>query len=92
MHAPGRYGGLVLEFLRRSKGGPLAWATFMTLQEHLRMEQINAREQILRDELIGGHGLPGISELAKDAKALMVLLGEDLPAEVPAWLEALAGV
>ena len=49
--------------------------------------QVDAREKMLRDELLGGQELPSISEAIKDAAALVALLG----AHAPQWVRALEG-
>jgi len=73
----------VVQFIIRSRGGSLAWAPFIVLQEQLRMEQVDAREKLLRDDLKVGKPLPSISESLKGA-ALIQRLGE----AAPAWLLA----
>ena len=67
----------------RCKGGPLAWPPLSVLQDQLRMEQVDAREKILRDDLRAGNELPSLSVALKDATAVVKLLGEP---SVPAWL------
>lgn len=83
-----RLDALLLEFLSECKGGSLAWQPLIVLQDHLRMEQIDARERILRDELKAGRPLPPISEARKDAAAVAELLRREARA-VPEWLQVL---
>ena len=77
------FGPLVRLYLSRCQGGALSWAPFVLLQEQLRMEQVDAREKLLRDDLVAGRSLPPVSEPVKDAVALARLCGESA---VPAWL------
>jgi len=78
---------LVADFIGRCQGGSLAWKPLMALQEDLCMEQLRAREELLRDELRGGKELPQVSHALRDAQALASML-ETRP--VPEWLRALA--
>ena len=71
--------------MSRCAGGSLAWGALMKMQEDLRMEQVSAREVIMRKELKDGQPLPPLSEMLNDASALVALLGE----QAPAWLRAL---
>jgi hypothetical protein len=77
------FGPLVRLYLSRCQGGALSWAPFVLLQDQLRMEQVDAREKLLRDDLVAGRSLPPVSEPVKDAEALARLCGESA---VPAWL------
>ena len=77
---------ILASYLERSRGGALAWQHFLVLQDYLRMEQVDTREKLLRDELLGGQTLPDLSVAAKEAESLVRLLG---PARVPAWVLAL---
>ena len=77
------YRVLIQSFLESCKGGPLAWPPLSVLQDQLRMEQVDAREKILRDDLRAGNELPCLSAALKDASAVVKLLGEP---SVPAWL------
>jgi hypothetical protein len=80
-----RYHQVVAEYVSRCAGGSLAWGALMKMQEDLRMEQVSAREVIMRKELKDGQPLPPLSEMLNDASALVALLGE----QAPAWLRAL---
>ena len=77
------YKVLIQSFLESCKGGPLSWPPLSVLQDQLRMEQVDAREKILRDDLRAGNELPSLSVALKDATAVVKLLGEP---SVPAWL------
>ena len=82
-----RYDELIVQFIGRCVGGSLAWPHFVKLQEMTRMEQLDAREKILREDVLAGKPLPPIAELLKDAAALVAVLG---PRAAPAWLQSLA--
>ena len=79
----GGYRTALEAFLAACKGGALAWAPFSVLQDQLRMEQVDAREKLLRDEMKAGRELPALSEALRDARAAVALLGER---SVPEWL------
>lgn len=74
---------VVADFVGRCQGGSLAWQPLVVLQDGLRMEQVDAREKLLRDELKAGHELPSVSERMKDADAFIRLLGAQT---APTWL------
>ena len=76
---------LVLRFAGTCKGGSLAWQPLVVLQDQLRMEQVDAREKILSDDLKKGVLLPSLSPPVKDAKVLLGLFGSR---PVPAWVLA----
>ena len=84
----GAYREHIARFVTRCKGGALAWPPLSVLQDQLRMEQVDAREKILRDDLKAGRPLPPLSEGLKDAAAVVKLLGAPT---VPPWLLALSG-
>ena len=84
-----KYREIVICFLRGSKGGTLGWTPFMKLQEHMRMEQLDAREKILRDALLKREELPSLSALVSDASALVAMLAGD-ESSLPQWLLALS--
>ena len=74
---------LIVDFVGRCQGGALAWPPLVVLQDGLRMEQVDAREKLLRDELKAGHELPSVTERMQDADAFIRLLGAE---SAPAWL------
>jgi hypothetical protein len=79
------YEAAVRAFFGQCVGGPLAWGAFVKLQEDLRIEQVSAREQLLRDEVRSGSELPELSRSLKEARAVARLLGER---DAPSWLSA----
>ena len=80
---------LLVAFVAGAAGGALAWPAFVVLQDQIRMEQVDAREKILRDELLSGVELPPLSQSARDPAALAQLLrGAEAP--VPEWLVAMS--
>jgi hypothetical protein len=90
-----KYTALLVDYVCKCQGGSLAWQPFVVLQDQLRMEQVDAREKLLRADLKEGKPLPPISESARDAKALLALVrgvgGELLGGRsVPDWLVALS--
>lgn len=84
-----RYYDVVRRYIARCKGGSLAWHPFVVLQDQLRMEQVDAREKILRADLFSGAELPSIVEPAKSARALVARLGST-SRQLPEWLHVLA--
>lgn len=83
-----QFGVSIGEFVASCKGGALAWPPLSVLQDQLRMEQVDARERLLRDEVLNGRELPPLSEALKDAGAVVGLLGAQ---SAPEWLLALSG-
>ena len=83
-----QFGGSIGAFVAGCKGGALAWPPLSVLQDQLRMEQVDARERLLRDEVLSGRELPALSEALKDAGAVVALLGVQ---SAPEWLLALSG-
>ena len=82
-----RHYDVLAEYVAACQGGPLAWQPFVVLQDQLRMEMVDGREKILRDDLVAGHELPSLVPSAKDAKGLLALLGTR---PTPGWLMQLA--
>ncbi|KAL1521673.1 hypothetical protein AB1Y20_021328 [Prymnesium parvum] len=78
-----KYDELVLSFVKRCKGGSLAWQPLMQLQDELGMEQAMAREKILRDDLLRGNALPELSKVVKDQASWGKLLNAQ---PLPDWL------
>lgn len=78
---------LLRQYLARCQGGALAWQPFLVLQDHMRMEQVDAREKLLNADLKAGNELPEISEMLRDAAVVAQRLG--VPVAL-AWLLALS--
>ena len=84
---------LVAAFVDHCQGGALAWPPLVVLQDGLRMEQVDAREKLLRDELKAGLDLPSVTDRMQDADAFIRFLGtESTPAScMPCCMAARAG-
>lgn len=85
-----KHPALIGAFLDDSRGGALGWGPLMKLQEDLCMEQLRAREELLRPEMRSGKSLPAVSEPLRDAGAFGSL-AQSLGAPLPRWLLAKLG-